>query len=517
MYVCQTKPQNMLEVGIWEDDGTFVPVATVNNQTTGVEHVVCSFAGYTGNGRRIAFRNVLAKGYTSKYSVNFIDDISLTDICEPVTLPYSEDFELYTQSTTTATGVEPPCWELVQEDVTMTADKLPQLYRKASYAHSGKYSLLLNGRCVYAMPSLAEPLEVPINQIKLEMYVCQTKPQNMLEVGIWEDDGTFVPVATVNNQSTDVERVVCSFAGYTGNGRRIAFRNVLAKGYTSKYSVNFIDDISLTDICEPVTLPYSEDFELYTQSTTTATGVEPPCWELVQKDVAIAADKLPQLYRKASYAHSGKYSLLLNGRCVYAMPSLAEPLEVPISQIKLEMYVCQTKPQNMLEVGIWEDDGTFVPVDTVNNQSTDVEHVVCSFAGYTGNGRRIAFRNVLTNGYSSKNSVNFIDDINIIAIGNKNMDVTNAGAAYPSETDASGEMAVSRYLENITLYPNPTTGVVHIDAAEVQRVECYTMMGQVVAEYNEVRDIDISQLTAGVYMLRITLPQGVIMRKVVKR
>ena len=43
------------------------------------------------------------------------------------------------------------------------------------------------------------------------------------------------------------------------------------------------------------------------------------------------------------------------------------------------------------------------------------------------------------------------------------------------------------------------------------------MMGQVVAEYNEVRDIDISQLTAGVYMLRITLPQGVIMRKVVKR
>ena len=241
--------------------------------------------------------------------------------------------------------------------------------------------------------------------------------------------------------------------------------------------------------------------------------MEPTCWELVQADVSMPADKRPQLYYKSSYAHSGDYSLILYNRGVYAMPALAESLEVPVSQLELDMYVRQSKDQYMLLVGIWEDDGTFVPVDTVDNEGSGVEHVFCSFAGYTGTGRRIAFRNVLAEGHNTKYSVNFIDDINITTVVNRSMDVSSTG----NDADVSGEMSVDRYLENVTLYPNPTTGLVHIDAVEVQKVECYTMMGQLVAVFNEERDIDISQLTSGVYMFRITLPQGTIMRKVVRK
>jgi hypothetical protein len=311
--------------------------------------------------------------------------------------------------------------------------------------------------------------------------------------------------------------VVCSFANYSGNGRRIAFRNVLASGYSSKYSYNYIDDINLSYGCPNITLPYSENFDGYTTSTTGATGVEPDCWELVHEDVTMPDDKRPQIYYNSSYAHSGDYSLAMNYRGIYAMPALADLPEAPISQISLEMYVRQPRSQYMLEVGVLEDDGTFVPVDTVNNSSTGVKRVVCSFEGYSGNGHRIAFHNILASGYSTKYSYNYIDDINITRVVNKGLDVTDADADNHNDTDAFEEMAADRYLENVTLYPNPTTGLIHIDAEEVQRVECYTMMGQKVAVFNEERDIDISRLPAGVYMFRITMPQGEIMRKVVRK
>ena len=508
MYVRQTKTQYMLQVGIWEDDGTFVPVATVNNSSTDVEHVVCSFAAYSGTGRRIAFRNILAEGYSSNNSPNYIDDISLTVACQPISVPYFEDFDSYTTSTNAVTGVEPTCWELVQRDVSMTSDKRPQLLYKASYAHSGSYSLRMYSRGVYAMPALDESLEVPVSQLQLEMYLRQPETQYMLQVGIWEDDGTFVPVDTVNNSSTRVEQVVCSFAAYSGNGRRIAFRNILAEGYSSKYSPNYIDDISLTVACQPISVPYFEDFDSYTTSTDVTTGVEPTCWELVQQDVSMSASNRPQLLYKASYAHSGGYSLRMYSRGVYAMPALA-PNEVPVSQLQLEMYLRQPKTQYMLQVGIWEDDGTFVPVATVNNSSTHVEHVVCSFASYTGTGRRIAFRNILAEGYSTKYSPNYIDDLTLTTA------VTEAAMLPPSAPNSSFLIPHSS-LDNITLYPNPTSGLVHIDAPEVIKVECYTMLGQRVAVFIGNRHIDISHLPAGVYMFHITLPQGVIMRKVVR-
>ena len=42
-------------------------------------------------------------------------------------------------------------------------------------------------------------------------------------------------------------------------------------------------------------------------------------------------------------------------------------------------------------------------------------------------------------------------------------------------------------------------------------------MGQLVGVYDNVNELNISELANGVYMLRITVPQGVTMRKVVKR
>ena len=75
MYLRQANAAYQLEVGVW-DGQEFVPVMRINNSTTGVEHVICDFTGYTGTGHRIAFRNVLGSG-SYNYSYNYIDDITL--------------------------------------------------------------------------------------------------------------------------------------------------------------------------------------------------------------------------------------------------------------------------------------------------------------------------------------------------------------------------------------------------------------------------------------------------------
>ena len=488
MYLRQPKAYYQLQVGVWEDNGNFVPVATFNNSGTGVTRVECDFSGYNGNGRRIAFRNVLANGYNYNYSYNYIDDVTLTEIpqidCD-ITLPYSENFDNFTSSGTAYTGVEPTCWELVQEDATMTDANRPQIYYKGDYAHSGKYSLLMNYRGVYAMPALSAESNIPLNQVKLEMYLRQPKAYYQLQVGVWEDNGNFVPVATFNNSGTGVTRVECDFSGYNGNGRRIAFRNVLANGYNYNYSYNYIDDVTLTEIpqidCD-ITLPYSENFDNFTSSGTAYTGVEPTCWELVQEDATMTDANRPQIYYKGDYAHSGKYSLLMNYRGVYAMPALSAESNIPLNQVKLEMYLRQPKAYYQLQVGVWEDNGNFVPVATFNNSGTGVTHVECDFSGYNGNGRRIAFRNVLANGYNYNYSYNYIDDVTLTEIPQMNCDIT---------------LPYNENFDNFTDITTPETGV---------KPDCWDVITEDVALTGATKPqvyYNATYATSGSYTLRM--------------
>ena len=170
---------------------------------------------------------------------------------------------------------------------------------------------------------------------------------------------------------------------------------------------------------------------------------------------------------------------------------------------------------------------SFTPVALVNNSSTGVELVEVDFSGYTGGGHRIAFRNINTRGASYAYSYNYIDDISLSRIPSKIAETeTGNGVVAPGDGSAADEteigtpMGVEGFmeeLESLTVYPNPTTGLLHIDALEVTRVECYSQMGQLVAMFEHERDIDISHLSSGVYMLRVTLPQGVAVRKIVKK
>ena len=529
MYLRQANAAYQLEVGVWDDvTNTFTRVALFNNTTTGVEHVTCNFSGYSGNGKRIAFRNVLGSGNYA-YSYNYIDDITLTEMVDcSITLPYTENFDDFTTSTTTTTGVEPTCWELVRTDApSMPDDKRPQVYYKNTFAHSGGYSLLMNYRCVYAMPALSEETDIPLNRVKLDMYLRQANAAYQLEVGVWDDaTNTFEPVALFNNTTTGVEHVTCNFSGYSGNGKRIAFRNVLGSG-SYAYSYNYLDDITLTEIEDcSITLPYTETFENFTTSTTATTGEEPTCWELVRTDApSMPNDKRPQVYYRSDFAHSGSYSLLMNYRCVYAMPEISG--DVPMNNVKLEMYLRQPNTAYQLQVGVWDDaTSTFEPVALFKNSTNNVTHVECNFSNYLGNGRRVAFRNVLKSGVNYAYSYNYLDDITLTRISNnKSAEVTDA-----TVVDA---LADDRDQVDVVVYPNPTKDVVNVQCtmnnAQCSGIEIVDVYGKIITTVgtrfiasadspaSAPTQINVSGLAAGMYFVRVTTDKGVVTKPFVKR
>ncbi len=499
MYVLQSQSKFQLQVGVMsnlDDPSTFLPVATINNSSTSahVLHTV-SFSSYSGNGHYIAFRNILASGYSGDFSCNYIDDITLSNpatytitvSANPSTggtvtgggnytngssctlratpsanytftnwtsgstvlstnpiysfivtssktikanftynppcginvddLPYTDNFDTYTTSTTAKTGVAPNCWTLAKQDVSMTDEYKPMIYYSSANAHSGNYSLILNKRGIYAMPQF----NGNVNTLQMSFYLKQSMAKYQLQVGVMSNlnnANTFVPIATIDNNSTGIEYVEVDFSNYTGNGQYIAFRNILASGYTGEYSCNYIDNLTLdirNDNCviSIADMPYSDNFDSYTTSTTTKTGVAPDCWTLVHQDVAMTDEYKPMIYYSSAHSHSGNYSLILNKRGIYAMPAV----DCDVSSLQLSMYLRQTMAKYQLQVGVMtnlNDASTFVPVATIDNGSTSTsEHVTVSFTRYTGNGRYIAFRNILASGQSGEYSCNYIDDITL--------------------------------------------------------------------------------------------------------
>ena len=515
-YLKQPQTKYQLQVGVMSNlsnASSFVPVTTIDNSTTGIEYVTVDFSSYTGTGHYIAFKNILAPGTSGDFSCNYIDDLTL-DIrpqqcgITVADLPYSDNFDSYTTSTTAKTMTEPPCWTLAYQNVAMTDEYKPMIYYSASNAHSGRYSLILNKRGIYAMPEF----EGDVTTLQLSMYVKQGQAKYQLQVGVMNDlsdPSTFIPVATINNSSTTASILnTVDFSTYTGGGHYIAFKNILAPGTSGDFSCNYIDDLTLDIRQDPcllraADLPYTDNFDTYTTSTTAKTGVEPTCWTLAHQDVAMTADYMPMIYYKASNAHSGSYSLILNKRGIYAMPAY----EGSVSTLRLQFYVKQTALKNQLQVGVMSDlndASTFVPITTIDNTSyTAYEYKTVNFSSYTGSGHYIAFRNTLAPGNTGDYSLNYIDDLTLSVAGAKSGD------------DIADEMTPSH---DIRLYPNPTTGKVTVEAdEEVLRIDVYDYTGRNVATFERQTVVDLGQLATGFYTLRMTLPDRIEVRRVVKQ
>ena len=69
----------------------------------------------------------------------------------------------------------------------------------------------------------------------------------------------------------------------------------------------------------------------------------------------------------------------------------------------------------------------------------------------------------------------------------------------------------------IIIYPNPTRDIINIISALQINAVLYNFMGQVVFEGNNVKYIDMSKFSAGIYTLIITYNDLKFTKKIVKQ
>ena len=266
--------------------------------------------------------------------------------------------------------------------------------------------------------------------------------------------------------------------------------------------------------CPAITdFPYSENFDGYTNSTTTKTGVEPQCWELVHQYVTMTDEYKPMVYR--GHAHSGSYSLILNKRGLYAMPEV----EANVRTLRMTFYLEQTAAKYQLQVGVMtdkDDVSTFVPVQTINNSTTNSTQVTVNFSSYAGNGHYIAFKNILASGNSGDYSCNYLDDLTLSVASSSSKGADSDDPADGNNAGLDGNASLDPAANEVTVYPNPTTGKVTVDGLDIQRIELYDNSGRQLSATANDRELDLTALPAGAYTLRVTTSEGVEVRRVIK-
>ena len=66
----------------------------------------------------------------------------------------------------------------------------------------------------------------------------------------------------------------------------------------------------------------------------------------------------------------------------------------------------------------------------------------------------------------------------------------------------------------ISIYPNPTNGLVNIQSSEIVDVVVFNIVGEIILLAKNATQIDLSNQPRGIYMVQLTSDEGVITRKV---
>ena len=179
-------------------------------------------------------------GFSCSDGTDYYTTVSAMTVCVPQVLPYSENFDNITTSTSTSNyGVMPSCWDYsltATSSTYLTGSYLPGVYYSSTNANSGSYSMRLAGMGYFKLPEMAASIDSLL--ISFNTYI--TSSSYGLIVGVMEGN-TFVPVDTVEMAVSQHTPYEVSFANYTGTGNRIAFRNTY--GTNNTYSYVYIDDI----------------------------------------------------------------------------------------------------------------------------------------------------------------------------------------------------------------------------------------------------------------------------------
>lgn len=460
-------------------------------------------------------------GEESPYS----DPVAFTTDCLPFsTLPYTENFDSYTQSstsTTTPTGYPdidlPLCWRFL--NMSSTTSSYPQVFLTSSSTYA------VSGNCLFFKSSSSTPLyavlpsftDSPQNLQITFTYRNEgiSSSNGILSVGYMTDPSdasTYVELYSCP-QTTTKTQVVQTFNSIpaTITDAHIAFR--YSGGSSNNYYVS-IDNVVVDVI--PCTVPENLAVSNITANSATVTwtpmGAE-SAWNL-QYRVASVTNWVQVLnlstpsYTLTNLQPNTPYQVQVQAVCGDETSDWTNPLSFTTMDDQCAAptnlhLVDTTTTTATLD---WSQPSGTVSEWTVNYRKTGEDVWAMEIA--------IAHPFVLVN---LERGVSYTAQV--IA------HCTNGIYSEPSNiiTFTTSTVGVQNYeLDQTEIYPNPTTGVFTIQNTNVsiQSVEVYDVYGKLMSRV-EVNDntvtIDATSYASGVYFTRIMTENGVVTKRIMKK
>ncbi len=125
---------------------------------------------------------------------------------------------------------------------------------------------------------------------------------------------------------------------------------------------------------------------------------------------------------------------------------------------------------------------------------------------------------------SSDDSVATVDNnglVTAVAAGNVSITVTTEDGGHTASCEivvASTIGINSVFATDLVIYPNPAIDILHIDIADKNfTVKLYNLNGQQILQSQNKRDLSVTDLPSGIYMLQIITEEGVYNQKIVKK
>jgi len=69
-------------------------------------------------------------------------------------------------------------------------------------------------------------------------------------------------------------------------------------------------------------------------------------------------------------------------------------------------------------------------------------------------------------------------------------------------------------LFELSVYPNPTTGLIYLNSSEDLDIVVYNVVGEVVLKASHVKQIDLTGNATGIYMLQASSTKGILTQKI---
>jgi len=99
------------------------------------------------------------------------------------------------------------------------------------------------------------------------------------------------------------------------------------------------------------------------------------------------------------------------------------------------------------------------------------------------------------------------------------LEITNAEGSVATFFDS--QLSIDSFSKlHIKIYPNPTSGYINIEAVDliINQVQIYDINGKLVSEIKTISNpkIDVTNLSSGIYFLRVETAEGIFSKKVIK-